>query len=74
MEDLQQPEVKKALARIILARVMPVWLSHNGKRHRLFPDDELADAMLNSETTAYRHLLPLAEELRLKWKLDEPAA
>ena len=63
-----------ALARLILARVLPIWLSHNGKRHRLFPDEDLTDAIFNPETTEHRHLLPLAEELRLKWGLPKPAA
>jgi hypothetical protein len=73
-DDLQQPDVKRALARLILARVLPIWLTYNGRRHKLFPDDELTDAILNPQTTEYRHLLPLAEELRLKWGLDTPAA
>jgi hypothetical protein len=72
-EDFQRPEVKSVLERLLAIRSMPIWLAYRGQRYRFLPDDELTDAILNPQTTEHRHLLPLAEELRIAWNLPAPA-
>jgi hypothetical protein len=73
LDDFQQPDVQLALKRLIVARLMPIWVTHNGQGLQLFPEEDLTDAILNPETTEHRNLMPLADLLRREWQVTQSA-
>jgi hypothetical protein len=71
--DFDHPAARAALDTLVGAEAMPVWLDHSGRRHLLFPDAELADAILHPATTTHRHLVERAAALRRKWEISAAA-
>lgn len=65
--DFDHPVARTCLDTLVRGETMSIWLQHSGQVRRLFPDAELADAMLNPDTTPYRHLRDRAAALRRKW-------
>jgi hypothetical protein len=66
--DFDHPVARACLDMLVRNEAMSIWLQHAGRARRLFPDDELADAMLNPDTTPHRHLLERAGALRRRWE------
>ena len=73
-DDHRHPAARLATTRLVATEQSPVWLGFRAEWTRVFPDEALADAILNPHTTVHTHLLTKAAELRRKWKLPEPPA
>jgi hypothetical protein len=71
--DFDHPAARACLDTLIRGEAMTVWLHHDRRLERLFPDPDLADAMLSPETTPHRHLLGRAAALRRKWEISAAA-
>jgi hypothetical protein len=67
--DFDHPVARACLDTLFRNEAMSIWLQHAGNVRRLFPDAELADAMINPDTTPHRHLLDRAAALRRKWEV-----
>ena len=72
-DDHRHPAARLATTRLVATEQAPVWLGFRAEWTSVFPDEALADAILNPHTV-HTHLLTKAAELRRKWKLPEPPA
>jgi hypothetical protein len=48
----------------------PLWVHTKDKAVMVYPNAELADAILHPLTTPHRHLLSKAAELRARWDIE----
>jgi hypothetical protein len=71
MDDFETPVVRAALDLIVESEQFPVDLVFRYKHRLLFPEAELADAILYPQLTPHAHLLERADRLRRQWVLAE---
>ncbi len=64
------PPVKAAIEMFIEQGALPVWLSFNGSKTMIYPQKELADAILNPTSTIWQTLVPTAMAWRKRYGLD----
>lgn len=60
--DLAVAPASDAIGRYIGEGSLPVWLSYGGGKTLAYPDEQLADAVINPQTTRFPHLLQAGKE------------
>ena len=66
--DYEQPLVAATIQRYVEEGVLPVWLGHDGGKECIYPDPEMADAILHPVSTQFKDLVAPGKQWRARYE------